>query len=455
MLREPPDNSEIRLFGTQAGTKTNTAEEPWRNGCSDVATTATYRRFNSGVEQAHLLAFCPLPLSTCTMARDNFKKTVIEDLAKRVAYLCSNPDCLAQTIGPNSDVQGAVNIGEAAHITAASPGGPRYDVGISSEDRASFTNGIWLCRSCAARIDRDVKGFPVAKLQRWKQQAEARALMGFNRRTQVITDQPSPSVFTAISPMNALAHAGKSLSSIASALESKDPRFKVSVSHDGTSAKVKLHAAAETVEMIARLTSDAESTAQMKQFLEFGITANFNGGELAFEGSALFEELGKDAEFITLENFVDQHSVVKIAVVEIDGQNTHSVVESPIKLSRGSKGISCHADLLGGFMVFAAHTDGQQLHFQLTPNYDCWITPSHKEELVSLEKLLTEKRLTEIRVTEPLGLSFFEGALADKTIHIMFSKVHLTARQRKLAIGKPIPVKISATEDTRVSYLVS
>lgn len=305
------------------------------------------------------------------MARDNFKKPVRDDLAARVAYRCSNPDCLAQTIGPTSDVRGAVNIGEASHITAASPGGPRYEASISSDERASFANGIWLCRSCAARVDRDLTGFPVARLQEWKQQAEARALLGFNRLGSA--HAPSVAIGTIVSPLAALAHAGQSLSAIAAALESIDPRFKVSVLHDGTTTKVQVNAAGAPVQLTARLFNDVKNATLMRQFLEYGVAANFRGDQLSFEGSALFDEIAKDAQTITLESILDRHAVVKILVAENDDETLCPVVECPVQLSRGSKGISCNAELFGGFMLFTARADGKQLHFGLTPRYERWI----------------------------------------------------------------------------------
>jgi hypothetical protein len=78
--------------------------------------------------------------------RDDFPQKTKETLAKRVAYHCSNPECKMLTIGPNSDKDKASNIGVAAHITAASEGGPRYDTSITSEQRASINNGICCVR---------------------------------------------------------------------------------------------------------------------------------------------------------------------------------------------------------------------------------------------------------------------------------------------------------------------
>jgi hypothetical protein len=56
------------------------------------------------------------------MARDDFTKETIETLAKRVGSRCSNPGCRAWTNGPHSDPSKALNVGVAAHITAAAPG---------------------------------------------------------------------------------------------------------------------------------------------------------------------------------------------------------------------------------------------------------------------------------------------------------------------------------------------
>jgi len=65
-----------------------------------------------------------------------------------------------------------LNIGVAAHITAASPSGPRYNPDLTSDQRAGLANGIWLCQNCAKLIDSDQARFTVKKLQSWKREAE-------------------------------------------------------------------------------------------------------------------------------------------------------------------------------------------------------------------------------------------------------------------------------------------
>lgn len=114
------------------------------------------------------------------MRDDDFPIAVKELLAKRVAQGCSK--CGHPTSGPQEDPTKAINLGVAAHITAASPGGPRYDPMMDSAQRRSADNGIWLCQTCAKLIDNDEIRFPVAKVREWKARAEAAAARNLERR---------------------------------------------------------------------------------------------------------------------------------------------------------------------------------------------------------------------------------------------------------------------------------
>jgi hypothetical protein len=107
--------------------------------------------------------------------RDEFLVEVKRTLAVRVNYLCSNPDCRAPTTGPHEDPTKAVNVGVAAHITAACAGGPRYNPALSPNERCHPDNGIWLCQNCAKLIDSDVPRFSETLLRAWKMVAEDRA----------------------------------------------------------------------------------------------------------------------------------------------------------------------------------------------------------------------------------------------------------------------------------------
>lgn len=114
--------------------------------------------------------------------RDDFSIPVKETLAKRVSLRCSNPACRKPTSGPQEDPAKSINIGVAAHITAASADGPRYDPRLPVDGRKSASNGIWLCQSCAKLVDNDSDRYTVETLHRWKTVSEAAALRALESR---------------------------------------------------------------------------------------------------------------------------------------------------------------------------------------------------------------------------------------------------------------------------------
>lgn len=102
----------------------------------------------------------------------DFSKKTIDTLAKRAAYLCSNPDCRVSTVGPNSEAAEATVIGEAAHIYSARREEARYDVQMTDQARSEISNAIWLCRNCHRQIDRDPQKFPADLLFLWRERHE-------------------------------------------------------------------------------------------------------------------------------------------------------------------------------------------------------------------------------------------------------------------------------------------
>jgi hypothetical protein len=104
--------------------------------------------------------------------RDEFSIEVKETLARRVGMRCSNPNCRQLTCGPQKTPTKAVNVGVAAHITAASKGGKRFDASFSAAERKGIENGIWLCQKCAKLVDDDDKLYTVDFLREWKRLSE-------------------------------------------------------------------------------------------------------------------------------------------------------------------------------------------------------------------------------------------------------------------------------------------
>lgn len=115
--------------------------------------------------------------------RDEFSPRTKSVIAARAGYLCSNPECRSFTSARQTDPGKAYNQGKAAHITAAAPGGPRYDPSLTSEQRSAAMNGIWLCTWCADAIDRDLDKHTDELLRNWKEQAERLVEESFHQRT--------------------------------------------------------------------------------------------------------------------------------------------------------------------------------------------------------------------------------------------------------------------------------
>ena len=99
------------------------------------------------------------------------KQRLKGNLPSHVGFRCSNPKCKRSTVGPAEEEDRSINIGVAAHITAASPNGPRYDSSLTSAERISASNGIWLCQNCAKLIDSDTSLYSAKKLRQWKKKA--------------------------------------------------------------------------------------------------------------------------------------------------------------------------------------------------------------------------------------------------------------------------------------------
>lgn len=107
--------------------------------------------------------------------RHGFSASLVQKVAERAGYICSNPSCRKITIGPSVvDPAKSSKIGVAAHICAASSGGPRYDMSQTAAERSGIKNALWLCGNCAALIDKNNGiDYPVDHLRKWKRDHEA------------------------------------------------------------------------------------------------------------------------------------------------------------------------------------------------------------------------------------------------------------------------------------------
>lgn len=228
------------------------------------------------------------------MARDDFSKEVIRQLQGRVGNRCSNPACRVPTCGPQKGSNKTASIGVAAHIAAASHGGPRYSDSMSADERKSFDNGIWLCQTCSVKIDRDVERYDVALLKRWKDSAEAAAALEQGKKLPNSSDAMEfVSMALTGHPKKMLANAIENIHlASSSAIEALDPRFKVISSYINNTTCYEVHAR-ETVSvtMVVSPAYAAEYLDKYSRLLERGEDLEISSQAISFTGSKLFEEL--------------------------------------------------------------------------------------------------------------------------------------------------------------------
>ena len=106
-------------------------------------------------------------------ARDDFSPSTKELIAKRSGYICAYPGCKRFTIAKSKDRSSSLtNTGVAAHITAASASGPRYDSSMNSDERSSENNGVWACQNHGKFIDDNPSKCTVKEVRRLKVQHE-------------------------------------------------------------------------------------------------------------------------------------------------------------------------------------------------------------------------------------------------------------------------------------------
>jgi hypothetical protein len=120
--------------------------------------------------------------------RHDFAPEIKRVLAARAGHKCSV--CLKPTSGPGDNINAALSDGIAAHITAASPKGPRFDPSLSAEGRRSPENGIWVCTQHGREIDAPQSAFSVEVLRGLKKIREESASIELQKFNSV-NDQSS------------------------------------------------------------------------------------------------------------------------------------------------------------------------------------------------------------------------------------------------------------------------
>lgn len=95
---------------------------------------------------------------------------------------CQNPGCLKPVLVRAAN-SARVNVGEMAHIIAASLKGPRANSAIAPGLLALEQNLILLCLICHKIVDSQESAYPVELLRSWKNSHESRISNAFGARS--------------------------------------------------------------------------------------------------------------------------------------------------------------------------------------------------------------------------------------------------------------------------------
>jgi len=278
------------------------------------------------------------------MARDNFNSTTINRLQKRVNSRCSRPSCRVPTNSPNSSNDDAVTIGEAAHICAASPGGPRYNNEMSVKDRRAAANGIWLCANCSTEIDRNPNEFSVETLQQWKKEAELAASNEMGKKLPN-TNDAQDILISALSGNqkkfipNAIANIHNAA---VSSLESLDPRFKIFSQYVNGATHLEIHAREKTsIQMHIKAEESLNFEDQLLKLQTQGKDFEIACSAVSFTGSKLFEEILSDQSAGILKlKAPKKPATVRLAVKSQNDNSVEYFEDVQGELSIGSSEIS-------------------------------------------------------------------------------------------------------------------
>ena len=316
------------------------------------------------------------------MARDDFPLSVRNKLRDRVLHRCSKPGCRVPTSAPQ-DEDGLTNVGKAAHICAASPGGPRYDEKMTPNERKAFSNGIWLCAIHADEIDRDVAIHTPKLLKEWKRQAEAAAKSELGKVLPKASDATDlvALTLTGMSKQflpNAIrqVHEGS-----AQVLAAADPRFDVVSRHDpvrGTSFQVN---AKENVKLAMLVGGDDAQVAAAgyAALLETGHGFEIDSKNVDFRGSPLFQVIqemaGEDGAMLRFSPH-GKDVVFKLSATEPSTGNKIFLDDMQGKLTTGTKSCCLKGEAMNGMLSLTADAshDGERSRIQLLVCTERWVS---------------------------------------------------------------------------------
>lgn len=226
--------------------------------------------------------------------RDDFTDKVKRLLRERAGNQCSHPECRAVTTAAGEGADKVNNIGKAAHICAAAPGGPRYKAEMTPEERRSIENGIWLCSNHADEIDNDEQRFSESLLRQWKQDAEEARKYELGKpllkQSDVASAVAAALTGTAREFVPAAIH--NTHKAVADVLSKVDPRFEIETGHQNGITSFVFHAK-EDVQFAMNVAAEhaREFAGKYRRLVTHGDDVVVDLAAVSFHGSDLFDEM--------------------------------------------------------------------------------------------------------------------------------------------------------------------
>ncbi|BBP71876.1 hypothetical protein PHLH6_38800 [Pseudomonas sp. Seg1] len=315
--------------------------------------------------------------------RDDFLESTIRTLRDMAGNVCSFPDCSVHTHGAKGSLDGAFSIGVACHITAAAPGGPRYDQNQSAAERRDVSNGIWMCQTHSRLVDADDSPYPVELLREWKRQAEIRANQMVNQRAfterelkSAVKDESVDILGRYINrftdplgtPVNEM------LSTYESGMSEIDPRFKVRVNKSASGISHEIFAVAPDAKfnlLIRGVDELKDFEAAERAFFEEGRELSIPSSNFEFAGSKLFEAIHQRLDTDRVGSIVLGGIKKKINanLFACDGEGHEHFIDSfDAEYSSGTLRTIIQGSCLGGFLTFEhrlEHNGGSLLNMSI------------------------------------------------------------------------------------------
>ncbi|MEZ9776377.1 hypothetical protein [Vibrio sp. 10N.261.54.A5] len=234
--------------------------------------------------------------------RHDFLDTTKRLLREHVANLCSKPDCRVLTTASKIDGCSSSNVGVAAHICAAAPGGPRYKLEQTEAERKHYDNGIWLCTTCSRLIDVDDDSYSEELLHDWKSHALAYARDNIGKQLlpkEEIESKALKNTLDYVSGKDSIFYASvpsKMVGFIDDHLNQLDSRFSVQTDVvNGATLRNIIPLTSDASFAISMNKSDGEVfQANLEEMRETGKPFKLSSDSFRFTGSKLFEALGND-----------------------------------------------------------------------------------------------------------------------------------------------------------------